>query len=197
MAPNYEKIRRITKLGIRPISWKHQEEEGLRGWRECDEKRYLNMLRDPIASGYLYYCHKYPLHQRMQTNFESSQRRGEGEGGNLVFDSSLPYGGSFEGEKENNTIAATGQSDFSSRYLWNYYLLHGLGDRRIQHFWGTACICGFAESRPAFINGDSIVLTLISRRNRRRQGTRFNQRGNDFSLFTICIFLFCCSIYFW
>lgn len=195
-------IHRVRKMGLVPISRRQQAHSSSSYFQQqqhpssldtpdrvCDEERYLGMLQAPVVAGSLYFSPQYPLHRRLQENAKLCP--------DLDFDSTAPlFWGKEESEEESegprgptddnkNYIAGNpfppSPSHLSSQFLWNNFLLSGLESAR--HFWGTACISGFASSRSIPLQrgraGSVATLTLISRRSTRMQGTRFWQRGGN------------------
>lgn len=117
-----------------------------------NERHYIELLQSTISRLKLYFSYSYDLTHTLQKLHSSGQK---------FYSSSL-----------------FNRAD--QRFCWNEHLqshLQSFGNMERYHL---PIMCGFVEvTHPISINGSMIEITLISRRNHRRAGTRFNTRGID------------------
>lgn len=165
------RIYKVRRVGVRPVSARREQQlrkEG--GWRAVDESRYLRLLRAQVATGALYFAVAAPAAATAAAAAPASRPA-----------STLLHRRVALQQGKGPPAAATALAE-AEEYVWNAFLLSGIEDPSLRVQWGTPCISGFAasSSRPLPLgNETAAVLTLVSRRSTRMQGTRFFRRGKE------------------
>lgn len=157
-------------MGIRPVSARREQQlRKAGGWRAVDESRYVRLLRAQVATGALYFAVAAPAAAATAAAIPLAPRTA----------STLLHRRMALQQREGPAATAVAEAE---EYVWNAFLLSGMEDPSLRTQWGTPCISGFAasSSRPLPLgNETAAVLTLVSRRSTRMQGTRFFRRGEE------------------
>jgi len=117
--------------------------------QQQDEERYLSMISTILNTGKFYFSHGMDITRRLQSN-----------------------------DNNNNNIH---WSKTDIRYFWNKFLVDPLlrnVEKNLEK-WIQPIMMGFVQSESAVISNKRFDYILISRRNWRRAGTRYNVRGID------------------
>lgn len=184
-------IYKVTRLGVRPVAARAQAQllRGAAAAKAVDEARYLRLLRGQVATGALY--------------FATASAGGADAGGagsfaptptllhrRVALQEPQPQ------QLQQQQLQQQQQQVLSdAEYVWNAFALSGIEDLELRAQWGTPCISGFAASTaPVPVGGGGggetvAVLTLVSRRSTRMQGTRFFRRGALHSCVCVCNFM--------
>ncbi len=171
-------IYKVRYLGVRPFS--ARQEQQLRkagGWRAVDESRYVRLLRADVASGALYFAAAPATTAAASASATPPPPPPTLLHRRIALQQQQPAPPAAAAKAEAPAPALA----LSEEYTWNAFLLSGMEDPALRARWGTPCISGFAASSPRALpigNGGKVaVLTLVSRRSTRMQGTRFFRRG--------------------
>ena len=171
-------IYKITRLGVRPVAARAQAQllRGAAAAKAVDEARYLRLLRGQVATGALY--------------FATASAGGADAGGAGSFAPTptllhrrVALQEPQQLQQQQQQLQQQQQVLSDAEYVWNAFALSGIEDPALRAQWGTPCISGFAASTaPVPVGGGGggetvAVLTLVSRRSTRMQGTRFFRRG--------------------
>lgn len=183
-------VYKVTRLGVRPVAARAQaallrRDGGGGGSRAVDEARYLRLLRGQVATGALYFA----------TAATTAAGAGAGSTPTLLHRRVAlqlqPPPGQEQQLQQQQALS-------DGEYVWNAFALSGIDDPSLRAQWGTPCISGFAASSapvpvPGEAEGRVAVVTLVSRRSTRMQGTRFFRRGAFIYVFYVCFVLFVCD----
>jgi hypothetical protein len=135
--------------------------------QEEDEAKYLSMLRDLLDSGSFYFSYTYDLSNTTERNTQ------------------------FSKERSNTLQQHNVWQNGDERFIWNSHLQQIFCQKRkeIESFgmhWIVPIIQGFISIRndchvvnTTTKNKSAFTFALISRRSKRRAGTRYHSRGSD------------------
>ncbi|PRP87424.1 phosphatidylinositide phosphatase SAC1 [Planoprotostelium fungivorum] len=114
-----------------------------------DEERYISMLNTLLGHGRFYFAHGMDITRKLQYAFE---------------------------ENSNNFS----HTKVDERFFWNRFLAEPLihSNEKLDR-WILPVMMGFIQSESATISNKRFDFILISRRNWKRAGTRYNVRGID------------------